>query len=202
MCGAEEQLAHASALATGDSHLSRQGRVAIQLVHVVLQGQVGVVQKVILQATKATLQHHALVDRISGESATFAPEKPQHMAWVPAPVAYPPPHEKSQPGHGKTVDGGPASEPLLDLPGECVWHPLVGVYPENPLTCAPFQGETLGRRIATPWHHVHLIGELPRDLLRVVITLSVDNHDLVGPGHAFQAGGNVVRFVTGDDNDR
>src|SRR5262249_21581789 len=64
------------------------------------------------------------------------------------------------------------------------------------------EGEVLLEGEAGPRAHDHAIGELARDLNRLVLRLGIDDDQLVRPGHALQAPAQVGRLVERDQGDR
>ena len=142
------------------------------------------------------------MDRALDESPAAAPEEPQLPVGPEAAVPDPPPPEEVATRHSIAIVRPIVGQHTKDLFTKLGRYLLVGVERQDPVAARFRDGEILLRGEAGPGSHDHAVRELPRELHGLVVRQSVDDDDLVGPGHALQTRAKTLLLVQGDHDHR
>src|SRR5207249_4430289 len=144
---------------------------------------------------------HRLVNGLVHEPAPTATEEPELPVRIKAAVTHPAPPEDVPPRHPVPVRAlTRAPEHGADLLSELRGDLLVRVHREDPVAGRLLEGEVLLGGEPGPRPDPDAVGELARDLARLVTGLGVHHDELVGPGQALEAGPEPLFLVEGDDD--
>ena len=124
-------------------------------------------------------------------------EEPQHLVALPSRRPDRPPQEPVRAPDPVTVRAGGIGEDPLDLLPERGRDPLVGVDNQHPAVRELRDRPVLLRGRIHVLVLEHPIGDRSRDRHGPVGASRIDDHDLLGPPHRFQAGADVRLLVPG-----
>src|SRR5439155_3399943 len=135
------------------------------------------------------------------EPAPTPTEEPDLPVRITAAVTHPAPSADVPPRHPVPVRAlTRAPEHGADLLSELRGDLLVRVHREDPVAGRLLEGEVLLGGEPGPRSDPNAVGELARDLARLVTGLGVHHDELVGPGQALEAGPEPLFLVEGDDD--
>jgi len=129
-------------------------------------------------------------------------EQPELPVGIETAVAYPSSLEQVPPRQVEARLAAPAPEGGLDLLAKGVRHALVRVEREDPVPVTLAEREVLLGTVPVPSPEEDPIGELAGDRHRLVARAGVDDHELIRPLDAFQAGAQPLLLVQHHDRHR